>query len=277
MHYNRTIRELPEKEVYLLLAQIRALFHYREAIRTMVRRDLTVRYSNSALGILWSLFNPLLMTAVYTLVFTFLFRNNIPHFPVFFLAGLLPWNFLVGTLLGSVSAIVGNGHLISRVYFPRDILPLATILANLVNFLLALVVLFALALLERIPLGLSLVALPIVILLQCGFSLGLGLFLAALNVHFRDAQQVVEVLVQAWFFLTPIIYPLDFIKTPDLRLLVKILNPMAALIESYRAILYAGQFPDWGVLGITTLQMLVLLVFGYWFFHKNSANFVEQL
>lgn len=260
-----------------MLTHLRQLVRYREAIRTMVARDLTVRYSNSALGVLWSLFNPLLMTAVYTLVFTFLFRNSIAHFPIFFLAGLLPWNFFVGATLGSVGSIAGNGHLISRVYFPRDILPLAVVLANLVNFLLAFIILFALALVYRLPLNLSLFALPVVILLQCGFCFGLGLFLAALNVHFRDTQQVVEVLVQAWFFVTPIIYPIEFIKTVELRVIVEALNPMAALIGGYRAILYAGQFPDWRVLEVTALEVLVLLVFGYWFFHKNSANFVEQL
>jgi len=260
-----------------LLTQIRQMLRYREAIRTMVARDLKVRYSNSVLGILWTLLNPLLMTVVYTLVFAFLFRNAIEKFPVFFMASLLPWNFFVGATLGCVASIVGNGHLISRVYFPRDILPFSIVLSNLINFLLALIVLFALTLVYRIPVRASLFFLPVVILIQCLFSLGLGMFLAALNVHFRDTQQVVEVLLQSLFFLTPIIYPLDFIRNPTVQLLVRVVNPLASLIVSYRDIIYSARLPDMQFLAITTAEALLLLVFGYWFFHKNSPSFVEQL
>ena len=253
------------------------MFRYREAIRTLVVRDLKVRYSNSFLGVLWSLFNPLLITVVYTLVFTFIFPATIEKFPVFFLAGLLPWNFFVWATLGCTGAIVGNGHLISRVYFPRDILPLSIVLSNLVYFLLALAVLLGLTATYRTPLSAAFFFLPVVVLIQCILSLGTGLFLAALNVHFRDTQQVVEVLIQALFFLTPIIYPLEFVQSTPVRLAIQLINPMASLIVSYRDVIYAASLPNLSLLAITTAEALLLLAFGYWFFHKNSPSFVEQL
>ncbi len=260
-----------------LVNQLRQIVRYREAIRTMVARDLKVRYSNSVLGVLWSLFNPLLITVVYTLVFTFLFPNAMEKFPVFFLAGLLPWSFFNWATLSCTTSIIANGHLISRVYFPRDILPLSMVLSNLVNFLLALIPLLGVALAFRLPLRLPLLMLPVLILIQCLLSLGIGLFLAALNVHFRDTQQVVEVLLQAMFFLTPIIYPLEFIQDSQAQLMMRVLNPLTSLVTSYQDIIYAGRWPEPTFLAITTIEALVLLAFGYWFFHKNSPYFVEQL
>jgi lipopolysaccharide transport system permease protein len=260
-----------------LIEQFRQLVRYREAIRTLVLRDLTVRYSNSVLGVLWSLLSPLLIMLVFTVVFTFFIPSQIEKYPVYILAGLLPWNFLTGSIAGSVVSIVHNGPLISRVYFPRDILPIAVVLANLVNFLMALGLLFGLMVIYRVPVGLALLALPMVILIQCGFNLGLGLFLAALNVHFRDTQAIVEVLTLGWLFLTPIIYPIELIQNATVRLALQLLNPMAALVVSYRAILYSNRLPDARLLLITTAEVLLLLAFGYWFFHKNSPSFVEEL
>lgn len=261
----------------ILIEQVRQLIRYREAIRTLVVRDLKVRYSNSVLGVIWSLLSPLLMMLVLSLVFTFLVPSGIARYPVHVLVALLPWTFFSGATLGAVNSVVANGPLISRVYFPREILPVSSVLSNLVNFLLALLLLFVIVLVSRIPLGLSLLFLPVVILIQCLFSVGLGLFLSALNVFFRDTQQIMDVLMLAWFFLTPIIYPIDLISNQALRWSILIVNPMASLVVSYRDILYAGGMPDLSLLGITTFECIALLALGYWFFAKHSPNFVEEL
>jgi ABC-type polysaccharide/polyol phosphate export permease len=260
-----------------MIEPFRQLIRYREAIRMLVARDLTVRYSNSVLGVLWSLLNPLLMMLVFTLVFTFLMPSQIEKYPVYILAGLLPWTFLTGSIASATASIVHNGPLISRVYFPRDILPIAAILAHLVNFLLALALLFTIMFVYGVSLEASLAFLPVLILIQCLFSLGVGLFLAALNVHFRDTQATVEVLTLAWFFATPIIYPIDLIRNAELRWVVQVLNPMASLIVHYRAILYAGRWPDFSIVLITTVEAVLVLALGYWFFHKASPSFVEEL
>ena len=193
-----------------MIKRIVELYHYRELIRNLVIRDLKVRYKNSVLGILWSLLNPLLMTIVFTVVFTLLLRNDTPNYPVFFMCGYLPWSFLSESVMGGTNSIVGNAHLIKKVYFPREVLPLSDVLSGLVNFLLALIVLFGMLLVFRVGLTASVLLLPVIIVAQVLFTLGLVFFLSTANVFYRDTQHIMQVVMQAWFFLTPIFYPIDY-------------------------------------------------------------------
>jgi ABC-type polysaccharide/polyol phosphate export permease len=261
-----------------MLAQWQEVYKYREAVRHLVARDLKVRYSNSALGVVWSLFAPLLMTLVYSVVFTFFVPQGIPKFPVFLLAGLLPWTFFTASVAGATGIITGNGHLINRVYFPREVLPVANLLANAVNFGIALALLFGFVLVFRVRLGATLVWLPVIIAVQAVLTLGLGLFLAAVNVYLRDVQQVVDVALLAWFFLTPIIYRLE--DTPlsaAAQMLVQVVNPMAGLVTAYRAVLYAGQAPDMAVLGIVAAKAALVFAVGALVFRRLSPAFAEAV
>ena len=260
-----------------MISQFRDIYHYREAVRNMVARDLKVRYSNSVLGIIWSLFSPLLMTLVYYVVFTYLVPSGIQKFPIYLMAGLMPWTFFAASLVGTTLAVSSNGTLINRVYFPREVLPLASLLSNGVNFLISLVLLFVFIALFRIPLGFSLVWLPVIVLIQTVFSFGLGLLLAALNVFFRDTQQLVDVSVLAWFFVTPIIYSLDVIHNASLKLVLQIVNPMAGLIVAYRHVLYSGDWPDVGLLAITALEAAIILIIGALVFRRLSPAFAEEV
>jgi ABC-type polysaccharide/polyol phosphate export permease len=260
-----------------MISQFRDIYRYREAVRNMVARDLKVRYSNSVLGIVWSLFSPLLMTLVYYVVFTYLVHQDIDKFPVYLMAGLMPWTFFSSSLVGTTLAVSSNGTLINRVYFPREVLPLASLLSNGVNFLISLVLLFVFIALFQIPLGVSLVWLPVIVLIQAVFSFGLGLLLAALNVYFRDTQQLVDVVVLAWFFVTPIIYSIDVIHNATLKLLVEILNPMAGLVVAYRHVLYSGDWPEVGLLAITALEAGLILLIGALVFRRLSPAFAEEV
>jgi len=260
-----------------MISQFRDIYRYREAVRNMVARDLKVRYSNSVLGIVWSLFSPLLMTLVYYVVFTYLVHQDIAKFPVYLMAGLMPWTFFASSLVGTTLAVSSNGTLINRVYFPREVLPLASLLSNGVNFLISLVLLFVFIALFQIPLGVSLVWLPVIVLIQTMFSFGLGLLLAALNVYFRDTQQLVDVIVLAWFFVTPIIYSIDVIHNATLKLLVEILNPMAGLVVAYRHVLYSGDWPAVGLLAITALEAGLILLIGALVFRRLSPAFAEEV
>lgn len=261
-----------------MLTQFRQLVHYRAALRYLVLRELKVMYSNSALGVVWSLFAPLLMMLVFTTVFTLFMPNpNLPHYPVYILAGLLPWNFFNLAVLSAASAVVANGQLINRVYFPREILPLSNVLSNAVNFVISLALLFVFVMLFQIPVGLSMVWLPVLIAVQLGLCIGLGLLLSAINVYFRDLQQILNVLMLAGFFLTPVVYPLENITQPAIRQAVLVLNPMAALITGYRQILYAGQPLDIGMLGVTALEAGLALLIGWVMFHKLSPAFAEEI
>jgi lipopolysaccharide transport system permease protein len=259
-----------------MLRQWAEVFRYREAVRNLVARDLKVRYSNSALGIVWTLFGPLLMTLVYSLVFTFFRPGGISNYPVFILSGLLPWTFFTSTIAGATASISGNGHLINRVYFPREVLPVANLLSNAVNFGVALLLLFGFILVYRVPVGLTLLWLPVIVAIQVVLMLGLGLLLGSINVYLRDTQQLVDVGLLAWFFLTPIIYTIDALS-PNLQLALQLLNPVASLVGAYRHILFSGDAPNLLLLGVTALQAALLFIIGALVFRRLSPSFAEEV
>lgn len=257
-------------------ASLQELYEYRELIRNLVSRDLKVRYRNSFLGFLWCLLNPLLMMLVFTLVFTVLMPNNIPNFPLFVLVGLLAWNFHTTALNGSVASIVSNAPLVMKVYFPREVLPISIVLSNGVNFLLALIALFGMIAVFNVHLGLGLLLLPFVFITQVIFSLGIAFFLSALTVFYRDVEIIVETVVLAWFFLTPIFYRMEDLF-PTVSRWMYILNPMASIISAYRDILYLGGMPAMSFLIRTFVTSVILLVVGYIFFRRQAKRFGEGL
>jgi len=268
-----------------MIRRLVEIYHYRELIKNLVIRDLKVRYRNSVLGVLWSLLNPLLMTVVFTVVFTLMIPSDIPNYPVFFMCGFLPWSFFSASVMGSTGSIVGNAHLIKKVYFPREILPLSEVLANLVNFLVALTVLFAMLLVFRIPLTPAVLMLPLIILVQVIFCVGMALLLATANVFYRDTQHILEVVMQAWFFLTPIFYPITILPesahvlgmTINIQLWARRLNPMASIIASYRDALYRGHVSGLDFFLRTAFQCLAILVIGYLVFYRLSRVFGEEV
>ncbi len=262
------------------------MFRYRDLVRNLVARDLKVRYKNSLLGIIWSMLNPLGMMLVFTVVFTILIPNNaIERFPVFLMCGLLPWNWFSGSVVGSIYSVVANASLVKKVYFPREVLPISVVFANLVHFILALVVLFGLMLFFRTPFTIWIALLPVLIVIQLLFTLGLAFFLSAVNVYYRDTAQIMDVMMLAWFFLTPIFYSADLIPQSKeimgvmvpVQRLAYIVNPMASLIASYRVILYDAAPPAIDFFLRTTATSVVVLVLGYWFFHRASRAFGEVL
>ncbi len=263
-----------------------ALYRFRELVYNLVQRELKARYKNSVLGFVWSLLNPLGMMVVFTIVFSVLMPNNsVPNYPIFLLCGLLPWNFFSASIMTGTNSIVANGNLVKKVYFPREVLPIATVLANLVNFLLALVVLFAAMLLFRMPLSPWLILLPVVIVIQTCFTLGIVLLLSTLNVFYRDTLIVLDVILLAWFFLTPVFYPISMLPTSytvlgitlDVQRIMYILNPMASIINMYRDILYYGYRTDPDFFWRTSLTALSVLGIGYWVFVRYSGEFGEEV
>lgn len=269
-----------------LRERIEGVIRYRELVRNLVMRDLKARYKNSALGFLWSLINPLLMMVVFTVVFTVMMPDNrIDRFPVFILCALLPWNWFSTSIGGGVNCIVGNAHLIKKVYFPREVLPVSVVLSNMVNFLLAMVVLFGALFVFQIRLTPWAGLLPVVIIVQALFTLGLTFALGTANVFYRDTGVIIEVVLLAWFFLTPVFYPMDILPTHrvilgltlDIQRLAYILNPMASLIATYRVILYYGAPPAFDFFIRTTVTALACLIVGYLIFARYSPVFGEEV
>jgi lipopolysaccharide transport system permease protein len=253
------------------------LVQYRELVRNLVIRDIKLRYRNSVLGFIWCLGNPLLMMAVFTVVFTILMpKNVIPKYPIFILCALLPWNYFNTSIMGAMDSIVGNAHLIKKVYFPREVLPLSIVLANLVNFLLALIVLFAMLFAFRVRLTPWALYLPLIIFIQTIFTLGLALIFATLNVFYRDTKIIMEVGMLAWFFLTPVFYRIEDLVPQYARLMYWV-NPMASFISWYRIVLYHGISMEPGFILRTLVTSVVALVVGYLVFTRYSSVFGEEV
>jgi ABC-type polysaccharide/polyol phosphate export permease len=274
------------RQPHHVMARLRELLRYRDLIRNLVVSEVKTRYKSSVLGFVWSLLNPLAMMLVFTVVFGILWPNEqVENFPIYLLCGLLPWNFFSASVISSIDSVVGNGNLIKKVYFPREVLPIAAVLAQLVNFLLALSVLFAALIIFRANFSPWLWTLPLIILIQTCFSLGIGLVLSTLHVFYRDTQLVMEVVMLAWFFLTPVFYqaaqlPATYqiagIDLPVQRVMY-ILNPMASIINVYRDLLYNGYRTDIDFFIRTTVTALLALGFGYWFFTRYSDRFGEEV
>lgn len=269
-----------------VLYRVQRLYSYRSLLYYLVQRDLKARYKNSVLGFLWSLLNPLGMMLVFVVIFGILRpQGEIERYPIFLLCGLLPWNYFNDSVMSSMNSINNGASLVKKVYFPRDILPIAEILSELVNFLLAFIVLFAALLIFRTNFSPWLWMLPIVILIQTCFQIGIGLILSTLNVFYRDTAMIVTVLMLALFFLTPIFYDVDLLPATltlfgvdlPLRRLFYIFNPMASIINLYRDLLYAGTRTTLDFFLRTAATSLITLGVGYWVFDRYAGRFGEEV
>jgi len=259
-----------------VVARAQELIAYRSLVRNLVTKDLKVRYKNSVLGFLWSLLNPLLMMLVYTLVFTRIFPTTIPNYEIFVFVGLLPWNWCARSLSSSATSLIDNSTIIKKVYFPRVLLPVSVVASEAINFLLAVPVLFVLMGVFGLPLTPWIAYLPVLFVIQAMLLIGLGLFLAGLNVIFRDTGVILEVLILAWFFLTPVFYNVQLVY-PDVARAVYWFNPMASIIQQYRIILYYGSSPDFLFDIRAGAICFAIMVLGYLFFMSLNRRLGEHL
>ena len=237
---------------------LRELLTYRDILLILIWRDLKTRYRGSVLGFLWTFLNPLLLMVIYSLVFSVYMRVEIRAYPIFVFAGLLPWIWFSSAMLSGATSIVDSGTLMKRVPFPPHILPAVSVTATLVNFLLALPLLFGFMVLWGFPLGWSLITLPLPIAIQYLFTLGLAIVISMLTVRYRDLQQLLANLLTLWFFLTPVLYPTAMVPAPFHGLLM--LNPMAVLVSSFQDALYGAHAPPFGQLA--AVGALAVVVFG---------------
>ena len=258
-----------------LTLDLRDLYKYRVLIWTLVVKELKLRYRGSILGFFWSFLNPLLLMAVYALVFSVYMRIQMVHYPVFMFCGLLPWIWFSASLLEGVNSIVGRGDLITKAFFPPQILPMVTLLSNLINFLLSLPILFLFIWASHISVGWPLLALPLILVAQFLFTLGLVLALSALNVHFRDLTHILGNLLTLWFFVCPIIYPLK--QVPErFRFLIDF-NPMGLLTLMYQDLFFYDRLPDFKILGGLMLLGVIIIVVGNAVFNAYRESFAEDI
>lgn len=254
---------------------IRELYQYREMIFMLVRRDLRGRYQASVLGFFWTFLNPLLQLGVYTVVFSVIMRANIEKYYLFLFVALIPWIFLASSLQVGSTVIVAQKDMVTKIHFPRQVLPIAHVTSCFVNMLLCFLVVFVVV---GLSIGLNPVAMLYLIptmLIEYIFALGLTLIFSAVTVYFRDMEHILGILVMAWQFLSPVMYPADWV--PEQILPIFNLNPMTPVIDAYRTILYYKDIPRLGTM-LSALGMGVFfLVLGWVIFEKLQRHFAEVL
>lgn len=250
------------------------LWAYRELLYFLIWRDLKVRYKQTALGATWVVMQPLLTTVIFTIFLGGLARvpsDGIPY-PLFVYAGLLPWTFFSGAVMNSGNSLVGSANLITKVYFPRVIIPVAAVGARLVDFVIAFSLAAVMMAYYGVTLTWGLTMLPVLVALITLLALGLSMWVSALNVRYRDVGVALPVLIQLWMFASPIIYPSSLV--PESWRKVYALNPLVGLIEGFRAALLGRRF-DWTALAVTTAITLALLVCAAYAFRRMEKSFAD--
>jgi len=281
--------------------ELKELFRYRYLLLQLVVRDIKVRYKNSLLGFFWSLANPLLQVATITVVIKYVMRLEIPNYSAYLLVGYLPWMFFQMALLDSSQVVLAHRDLLRKVYFPREVLPLSVVMANLAHYVLAMVVFFAYLLFYRLflhgaPIGVTALWLPVLMAIQTALVIGLAFFISCLNVFYEDVKYLLTVLLNVFFYLTPVMYPAELVyaklaqlNSPMLYQLY-LLVPMNALTNAYRKTLLPpfegltikgtpipSQPLDWGTVAAAGVICLSIAAAGYAFFNARKWVFAERV
>jgi len=260
-----------------LTQHIHELVEARELLVTWTMREFRVGYSQSALGAAWAILQPFSLMIIFSVVFS-LFLNvptqNIPY-PVFAYCALLPWTFFANGLSSAIPSLVNNFNLVSKIYFPREILPLSALIVSLLDYLIAAIIFGLLILYYRVQVGPLLILLPLVIVIQFMLTFGLSLFASALNVFYRDIRFVVPLVLQLWMYLSPVIYSVEVV--PARFRDIYYLNPMAAIIDAYREITLFNRPPNWTYLGIAALTSLIILTLSYRYFKHVEREFADLI
>lgn len=258
-----------------MLAELRELVRYRDLLRVLISKTIKTRYKRSALGILWTLLNPLLTMMVLTVAFSAMMRSAVPSYPVYLLIGLVVWNLFSQSTAYSMGTYIGAGGLLKRVHMPPTIFAVACVGNCLINFFFSMVPLCIMMLLLGHPFHFTWWFVPFAILLVTVFSLGVALFISTMGIFFSDVTDMYQIALQAWFFLTPIIYPVELLSNHYAWVVQ--LNPMYHMVELVRAPIFRGVLPDASTLIICTLWAVGALVGGARYFVRKSDEFAYSL
>lgn len=253
----------------------KSIYNYRELLKNNVKKEIRGRYKKSVLGVLWTFLNPLLQLAVYAFIFPLILKTTQPYYVIFVCVGLIPWTFFTTTISQSTWAVIGNGNIVKKVYFPREILPISVVTSAMVNFIISTIIIIAFCLFYGLGLTKYIIFYPLILLIQYIFQLGISFILSAVTVYFRDLEHFVQIALMLLFYATPIVYSGNSI--PEAFKYIIILNPMAHIIEAYRNIFYNQTKPDLVSLGVVLLVSIVLCVVGYYIFKALQRRFAEEL
>jgi ABC-type polysaccharide/polyol phosphate export permease len=254
-----------------MIDPIRHIYQYRELIWALALKELKIRYKRSFLGFLWALLNPLLQMVVLSLVFSTILRMPIPHFAIFLISVLMPWTFFAQSLSYAADSIVNNSDLIKKVRVPKIVFPVAALTSNMVNLLLSLIPMLIIVIVLHSPVYVTWFYLPVPLLALTLLTLGLSLILATLNVYYRDVSHILQIILQIWFYITPIIYPIEAFG--KYQWLLK-LNPVLYALNGFRMAVYKGALPSMQSIAASFVCGAVALMIGYAMFRRNQDDFV---
>ena len=275
----RVIRP-PSLSLTDLAGHVQSLTQYAGLIYTLSEHRIRVRYKQSMLGVTWAIVQPVALMAIYTMIFSFVAHvqtNGIPY-PIFVFTGLVPWTFFSTALTAGASALVSHSNLITKVYFPREILPLTYVIAGLFDFLIASSLLAALMMISRVPVNANILyAVPVIVIMTM-FVTATVLILSATQVKFRDVGLAMPFLLQIWMFATPIVYPMSAVtRLPRPLGWLYRMNPMVGVIESFRRTVLQGLAPDFAILGVSLAVTIVLLPVAYLYFKRVESTAADVI
>lgn len=258
------------------MKRVAEIYAYREMISSLVRRELRGRYKGSVLGFLWTFLNPLLQLLVYTLVFSVIMNTGIENYYLFLFVALVPWIFFSNAIVTGSTCILANSDMVKKIYFPREVMPIANVTSGFVNMILCFLVVFAVLIVTGFGINpIALLFLPIIMIVEYILTLGFVLIFAALTVYIRDLSYILSILIMAWQFLTPVMYARDTV--PKAVQPVFELNPVTSIIEAYRTILYYKEVPRIADLGTAVIVGVVFLLVGFLTFGKLQKGFAEEM
>jgi len=261
----------------ICLNLIKELYAYREMIFSLVRKDLRGRYKGSVLGFLWTFINPLFQLIVYTIAFSFVLSSPVEKYYLYLFVALIPWIFFSSSIQGGSSSILSAKNLVSKIYFPREVIPVSYVTSCFVNMLLTFIIIFIVVIISGVGLNIKAIAcLPLIMIVEYLMALGLALLFSAVTVFFRDMEHILSIVTMAWIYLTPVLYPIEMIEDPDIRRLFY-LNPMTSVIIAYRDVLYYARVPELSTLLTAFLFGIASLVIGELVFSRLKRNFAEVL
>jgi ABC-2 type transport system permease protein len=256
---------------------LKELYNYRQMIFSLVRKDLRGRYKGSVLGFLWTFINPLFQLIVYTIAFSFILPSAIDKYYLHLFVALIPWIFFSSSIQGGANSIIASKDLVSKIYFPREVIPISYVTSCFVNMLLTFIIIFIVVIISGVGLNpMAIACLPIVMIIEYFMALGLALLFSAITVFFRDMEHILSIVTMAWIYLTPVLFPIDMISDETVRKLFY-LNPMTPVIVAYRDILYHAKVPDFSTLILAAGFSVLCMVIGCLVFSKLKKHFAEEL
>lgn len=259
-----------------MIQRLKDIYAYRDMIYSLVRRELRGRYKGSFLGFLWTYINPLCQVVVYSAVFSIIFRVQIEKFYLYLIIGMMPWTFFSSSVQGGSTCVRAQSDMVKKIYFPREVIPISYVTSTFVNMLLSFIIVFFAVIVSGWGFHVRVLPyLPLIMIIEYLFTLGMTFIVSAITVYFRDLEQIVGVLMMAWIYVTPIMYNMEYVPEKYRSLVVA--NPMTPIVEIYHQILYYQMVPTRNYFILASGISLLIFITGFLVFSKLDKNFAEEL